>query len=318
VSQSEQPCRVLAPLRHRCGGCGASCESVQVSLPRPEARAQVLRQARELGIPDPIIDGHLRRVGARCAFLDERDECRIHARFGGAAKPVACQQFPLVRVETESGPRAGIDPECFHAHGPVAALPLLDSTGLLARSVHFDPEQAHSEGVLLGALGAEDASVAQVLSLLAGRPPGPAGALPPGLAGRWIQRLQGAGLERFLDPEIAGAGLRGSLWPAFARVPALDPGSPPAWPVLDDQGEAVVLQAVRALVFLRLCASQLELVQGVTLLGLLGGVLLAWNDPGHEPLARGMAGWCRLMRGPHFWRALTPDLDHMLWLAQGR
>ena len=317
MSQSELPCRVLAPLRHRCGGCGGSCESVLVSLPEAEARALVLAQACELGIPEPIVEGRLRREGAGCAMLDEGGACRIHARFGGAAKPATCQQYPLVVLETESGVRAGIDPGCFHGHGDRSELPQLSTVGIAPRPVRFGPEQAHSEGALLAALGAPEATVVGVLGLLGGASPQPTGVLPEGLAGRWVSCLQGAGLARFLHPDIAGSALRGALGPAFDAVPALDPDAPPPWPVLDAQGEALVLGAVRRLIFLRLCSSQLDLVQGVALLGLLGGVLLAWQDPGAESLSRGLAGWCRLLRGPHFWRALAPDLGRMMWLARG-
>jgi hypothetical protein len=317
MSQSEPACRVLAPLRHRCGGCGGSCESVVVSLSESSSRDLLCEQAQVLGIPEPIVDGRLRREGPRCAMLDQAGACRIHARFGGGAKPAVCQQFPLVVLETESGIRAGIDPGCFHGHGDCSDLPMLPTAGIVARPVHFDEEQAHSEGALLAAMGAGDAKVAGVLGMLAGAWPRPGGALPVGQAGRWVQSLQGAGLGRFLHPDIAGVALRDALGPAFEAVPSLDPDTPPPWPALDPRGEAMVLAAVRRLIFLRLCSSQLDLVQGVALLGLLGGVLLAWQDPTELAMARGLAGWCRLLRGPHFWRALAPDLDHMMWLARG-
>jgi len=37
--------------------------------------------------------GH--QADGACMFLDEAKRCRIHARFGEAAKPLACRLFPL-------------------------------------------------------------------------------------------------------------------------------------------------------------------------------------------------------------------------------
>ena len=30
-----------------------------------------------------------------CVFLNEQGKCRIHAKFGGPAKPLACQVYPF-------------------------------------------------------------------------------------------------------------------------------------------------------------------------------------------------------------------------------
>ena len=182
VTLEEPPCRVLAPPHHRCGACGGSCESVLVTV--PDAELPILRQqASSLGVERPVVEGHLRLDGARCAFLDPEDRCGIHARFGLEAKPAVCQQYPLVVLETEAGRRAGIDPGCFHAHGDRGAWPVLDPSGVPARSVHFDSEQAHSEGALLAALGAPGATLGSVLGLLAGDR-GHGSDLPPGLGAR--------------------------------------------------------------------------------------------------------------------------------------
>jgi hypothetical protein len=281
----------------------------------PDAELPILRQqASSLGVERPVVEGHLRLDGARCAFLDPEDRCGIHARFGLEAKPAVCQQYPLVVLETEAGRRAGIDPGCFHAHGDRGAWPVLDPSGVPARSVHFDSEQAHSEGALLAALGAPGATLGSVLGLLAGDR-GHGSDLPPGLGARWICCLRDAGLQRFLNPAIAGRALRSALGPAFDLVPELDPDVPPAWLGSEPAADQLVREAVQRLVYLRVCSSQLDLVQGVALLGLLGGVLLAWCDPRPAALGPGMAGWCRLLRGPHFWRALAPDLQQLMWLA---
>ena len=38
--------------------------------------------------------GHL--ADGACVFLDPAGRCRIHAKFGEAAKPLACRLYPLV------------------------------------------------------------------------------------------------------------------------------------------------------------------------------------------------------------------------------
>ncbi len=306
----EPPCRTLKPLRHLCDGCGGCCESVLVSVPDDGERERVYESGRRLGVPDPVVDGRLRHEQARCVFVAQDGLCRIHAAFGSEAKPDTCRQFPFVVIDTEGGLRAGIDPCCYHAHSQESTAPAVPAALLPPRAVFFEPAQVQQERALLLALAADGASIA---GLLAGPTAGSdrvSVALPEGLVGAWIHRLHRARLLRFLDPDIAGGFLRTFLGPAFASIADLDPHRPPPWPTLATGTEAQILDAVRDLVFLRLCNKAIPSVQTVATLALLGAVLLAWQDPKPDRLGLGLAGWFRLMRAPQFSRALIPELTH--------
>jgi len=273
---------------------------VLVSIDEPAERARIQDLAAQLGLDRPIVDGHMRLHRAGCLFQDAQGQCLIHARFGAQAKPATCNQFPLVLLETEAGPRRGIDPCCYHAHLQSDAAPVLPHAGGPARRVHFDEGQADDERELLAVLDAQEASVAGLLGWLETGVLGPADRLPAGLASSWIRSLRGAGLQRFLNADIAGVVLRRSLGPAILHIPALRADAAPAWSGLEPVVETQVLAALRSLVYLRLCSTALPRVGDVALLGLLGAVLLAWRDARGEPLGSGLSGWFRLMRAPQF------------------
>lgn len=275
-----------------------------VSIDDPLERERVEALAARLGIDGVLVDGRLRHVGAACVFLDVQGACRIHAAFGAQAKPATCQQFPLVLLETEGGPRAGIDPCCYHAHRQAADAPVLDLPRLLPRRVSFDPARAADESSLVTILAAESASLGGLLARVQGTAVPGADGVPRGVASAWIRCLQQARLERFLDPDIAGDALRRSLGPAFALIPRLDPVRPPPWPAMQPAAEAQVLAALHALVWLRLCNTAIPAVRDVITIGSLGAVLLAWHDPEALAVGAGLAGWFRLMRAPQFSQAL--------------
>jgi len=89
---------------HNCGGC---CRQHQIEI-TAEERQRILDQKWEgsdwLAAGQPL----LRETGSwgrrryflahqpdgACAFLDEKGLCRIHAKFGEAAKPLACRIYP--------------------------------------------------------------------------------------------------------------------------------------------------------------------------------------------------------------------------------
>jgi len=90
---------------HNCGGC---CKQHLIEITDVE-RDRILAQGWTAadGIPDgqPVIEkmsGWFGRPQWRlshqadggCVFLDERGLCRIHAKFGEAAKPLACRIYP--------------------------------------------------------------------------------------------------------------------------------------------------------------------------------------------------------------------------------
>lgn len=88
-----------------CHGCSNCCRSGMAIPLYPEDRQRIDRQAwtKADGI-DPakmIVMGLTSaRLGLQengeCVFLDAAGRCRIHAKFGEAAKPLACRLYPLV------------------------------------------------------------------------------------------------------------------------------------------------------------------------------------------------------------------------------
>jgi len=85
---------------HNCGGC---CREHQIAITADEKR-RIEKQAWKAadGIPTdrPLIVplGHGWRLNHQpdgaCVFLNEQGLCRIHAKFGEPAKPLACQVYP--------------------------------------------------------------------------------------------------------------------------------------------------------------------------------------------------------------------------------
>lgn len=294
----------LRPLRHRCAECGGSCQSVFVSIDDPSEHTRLERYARLLGLSAPVEAGHLRLVDARCLFQDDGGACRLHAAFGPEAKPEACRQYPRLSLDTEHGPRVGIDPCCFHAHDQRADAPQLEPSLLPARRVLFGPSSSAREGRLLEALAQPGASVCGMLHWLQSGTVGPSERLPIGLGPSWVRCLQAAGLPRFVHARIAGPVLRAALGGTFASIATLSARQAPAWPPLEPRLEADVVAAVEALVFLRVCSSAIPRPDVVAGLALLGAALLAWVEPRPEAVGFGLAGWFRLMRAPQFSRAL--------------
>lgn len=89
---------------HNCGGC---CRQHQIEITADEESRLVGQQWDEAGSPLAGValfqrKGVLRRRrflahrdDGACVFLDERGLCRIHAKFGEAAKPLACRIYPF-------------------------------------------------------------------------------------------------------------------------------------------------------------------------------------------------------------------------------
>lgn len=92
---------------HNCGGC---CKQHAIELTREEFERIVKQNWRgqpgfEQGVP--IFAWHAgapwnpryrlaHRSDGACVFLDDKGLCRIHSRFGEAAKPLACRLYPYV------------------------------------------------------------------------------------------------------------------------------------------------------------------------------------------------------------------------------
>lgn len=277
---------------------------------------RIEQAAAALGVEHPIEDGGLRFEDGRCVFLGDDLLCEIHRRFGGETKPIRCQQFPFVAVQAEDTLRAGIDPACGTAWKTWRDGPVLEVGDVVLRTRPLHPSQRSTEKALIAATGAPDATVTRLLHLLCtGAPGGPA--LPPGFAGRWIERLQAVDLAGILADGKTGRALRLALRALPEAIAALDPRAPPRWPAIDDDQDAWVVEATRRMLFLRL-APLIPTPLGVALFALGGAVACGWVDAASERFGPAFSGWLRLMRLRALWRALTPDPDAMRWLATGR
>jgi Fe-S-cluster containining protein len=264
---------VTPPLRHSCQRCGASCTGHRVLLQEGEA-AKIAALAEQLGIVDPIDGATLRQVGGRCVFLTAEDLCGIHALQGPAAKPLTCQQYPLVVVRTEDGLRLGLDPGCLTTWNSWRTGPKVTPERALASRVEFDPdtvavetwvltlcEQAKGVGPLLGSLVDERSDAG----------------FPDAWALAWAQGCRRIGLPA---PEVL-----------------------PRWR-LGAEAQALAIETVRRMVDLRL-ASELGAPDQVARL-VLGGVLLAaWRDPALPAFGTGLAQWTRALRQPEFFARLA-------------
>lgn len=91
---------------HNCGGC---CRRHDIEITAEEhARIEAQGWTPADGVPagpliersggwfTPSVSRLAHRPDGGCVFLDERGLCRIHAKFGEAAKPLACRLYPFV------------------------------------------------------------------------------------------------------------------------------------------------------------------------------------------------------------------------------
>lgn len=298
--------------RHACLGCGHCCTGAFVEVDADEAR-RIEALAPGLGVERPVVDGGLRFTDGHCVFLAEDNRCRLHAHHGAESKPHICRQYPFVAIETEDGPRAGIDPGCSTAWRTWRTGPRFVPDALRTSRRLLPPEQRGAERALLGAM-AGDATVAGLLHLLCtGTRGGPE--LPPGFAGRWIGRVKEARLREFLARPDTGRGLREALAPLPETIAALDPAAPPPWR-LPAQLDAWAVEVTRRTIFLRR-AIGFPVVQGVALLTLGGAVLCGWASTSPERFGPAIAGWARIVRFRAIWGRLVPDAPSLAHLATG-
>jgi len=104
------------PVRHLpvlqnwdCQGCANCCHEYRIFVSDAE-RERIVAQhwsPEELaGLPALVTEGRGSAAGWRlnhradgaCVFLGDTGRCRIHERFGGDAKPLACRVYPFVLV----------------------------------------------------------------------------------------------------------------------------------------------------------------------------------------------------------------------------
>src|ERR1700733_8286009 len=102
-----KPSRVEAPAGQNwsCHSCGNCCRNHMVVPLSPKEKERLEQQhwtAAEGVDPSKMIVAGLNqyRLGHQadgaCVFLDASKRCRIHAKFGEAAKPLAGRLYPLV------------------------------------------------------------------------------------------------------------------------------------------------------------------------------------------------------------------------------
>jgi lysine-N-methylase len=126
------------PVRHLpviqnwdCHGCGECCHEYEVHVTEAE-RQRILAQKWEddpavAGVPLFVRTGrwwgrrrwrlNTRGADEACVFLNEQGRCRIHAKFGGAAKPLACQVYPFTFTPAGDHWRVGVRFACPSAAG---------------------------------------------------------------------------------------------------------------------------------------------------------------------------------------------------------
>ena len=101
------PSRIQSPPGQNwsCHGCGLCCRNHMVVPLSPTEKERIEQQgwtAADGVDPSKMMVAGLNswRLGHQadgaCMFLDSSKRCRIHAKFGEAAKPLACRLFPLV------------------------------------------------------------------------------------------------------------------------------------------------------------------------------------------------------------------------------
>src|SRR5437660_10016842 len=119
------PVRSLPVLQNwDCHGCTDCCREYLVAVTDAE-RARI--EAQGWG-DDPALKGVKlfrraggwfsgkvalnHRPGGACVCLNEQGGCRIHAKFGSEAKPLACRVYPFVLVPTGDHWRVGLRFAC--------------------------------------------------------------------------------------------------------------------------------------------------------------------------------------------------------------
>jgi lysine-N-methylase len=126
------------PVRHLpggqnwdCRGCGNCCRDYQVAVTEEE-RDRILAQGWE---KDPAFAGQSlfvftgpwwtrrwrlnHRPDGACVFLSPEGRCRIHEKFGGDTKPLACRVYPFVLVPAGDHWRVGLRYSCPSAAGNI-------------------------------------------------------------------------------------------------------------------------------------------------------------------------------------------------------
>jgi lysine-N-methylase len=170
--------RVESPvfLNWSCHGCSQCCRGGLVITVTDEEKGRIEAQhwTRGDGIDPtaifaPFKGGH--RLGHQtdgaCIFLDPAGRCRIHAKHGLAAKPLACRMFPFALHPVGKRVMAGLRFECPSAAANKGA-PLSGQEGDLRRLAKeaLPDDRRRSPPAILGDAGAEWPDVQRYLTRL--------------------------------------------------------------------------------------------------------------------------------------------------------
>jgi len=276
------------------------------------ARIQAFGDA--LGVEDPIVQGCLRQTDdGRCAFLDGLNACQIHRTYGAQAKPMICQQYPLVLLRTESGTRTGIDPGCYSAYATRDGPPVEIADSMMWSEVHYDAPTQRMEAALAALLTHPERRYDQVIRALAGAP---GNGLPSGFGERLVQVLSQEAIAIASAHPSAGPSVRGGLAPVLAALPRWRAEGPPSREV-PEALQLWGLDVAHRTVWLRLCP-RMPSPMIAALLSLCGTLVAHWISDGKEdPFVHTHAAWSRAMRSPMFWGRIFPDPDAVSWLLLG-
>lgn len=95
-----------------CTSCGRCCKASWTiavdAQAEPGIRASQAFQARERAgfVPLVTVEDRLalaRALDQSCVFLDEKNMCDLHSELGGTGKPIVCQTFPYLLLQTPEG-----------------------------------------------------------------------------------------------------------------------------------------------------------------------------------------------------------------------
>jgi Fe-S-cluster containining protein len=101
-----------ADQQFECTSCGRCCRaSWTIAVDReaePGIRASQAYQSRQRAGFQPLVTVEERLTTARsadrsCTFLDQQNLCSLHSELGGARKPLVCQTYPYLLMETPDG-----------------------------------------------------------------------------------------------------------------------------------------------------------------------------------------------------------------------
>jgi len=284
----------------------------RVRIVDDEERERIEGIAQQMNVQDPIFEGALRQDEGRCPFMQDNLACGIHGQFGKEAKPLLCQQYPLICIQTEDSRRLGIDPGCYTAFQTwQTAEPFEPDSELIQLPILRPPEFARSESALLGLLGHQGVCITTLLRALLGA--GPGQGLEPDFAGRWVERLQKAPLHSLIDQVEAGDALRKALTPLLDAISEWEVTSPPAWSRLGSKEEEWAVEVTRRMIWLRLL-HQWPSPESVCAMTLLGAIAVGWAGLTGSTFGAALSGWTRALRAPVFATALIPDAATLGWL----